>query len=103
MPYYGFKSEVLARLDKIIANQEAAAKQGMKIMATMDEVVAKVEEEKTMVDGLKTFVQGLRDQITALPNMTPQMQAQIDQVFTTVSANSQGIADAMAANTPPHA
>lgn len=72
-------------------------------MATMEEVVAKVEEETTQVGGLKVFIQGLKDQIAALPTMTPALQAQIDQVFTTVSANSKAIADAMMANTPPAA
>lgn len=103
MPYYGFKSEVLARLDTIIANQVAGARQGALLMATMEEVVAKVEEETTQVGGLKVFIQGLKDQIAALPTMTPALQAQIDQVFTTVSANSKAIADAMMANTPPAA
>jgi hypothetical protein len=98
--YYGFKSEVLARLDKIIANQEAETRQGAHLMATLDEVVAKIEEETTLVGGLQKFVQGLKDQIGALPSMTPAMQAQIDHVFTSVSANSKSIADAMVANTP---
>jgi len=101
MPYYGFKSEVLARLDTIIANQVALAGQMVMEMATLDEIVSKVEEEKTLVGGLQTFVQGLKDQIAALPSMTPAMQAQIDQVFTAVSANSKAIADAMVVNTPP--
>ena len=101
MPYYGFKAEVLARLDSIIALQEASAKQGVMIMHTMDEVAKSIEDEKTLVGGLKVFVQGLQDQIKALPGVTPALQAQIDSVFTSVSENSKTIADAMVANTPP--
>lgn len=70
-------------------------------MATMEEVIAKVEEETTQVGGFKVFIQELRDQIKALPTVTPAMQAQIDQVFTMVSSNSKALADAMMVNTPP--
>ena|SRR5436190_730740 len=101
MPYYGFKSEVLCRLDKIIALQEALRQQGVQEMATLSEVVDKVAEETTLVAGLKVFVQGLKDQIAALPSLTAEQQAQIDGVFTHVSANSASIAEAMAANIPP--
>lgn len=100
MPYYGFKSEVLCRLDKIIALQEALRQQGVQEMATLTEVVDKVAAETTLVNSLKVFVQGLKDQIAALPNITPEQQAQIDGIFSSVDANSHVIADAMAANTP---
>jgi hypothetical protein len=100
MSYYGFKSEVLARLDKIIANQDVNVKQGMTIMATLDEVVAKVTQETTDIGSLKVFVQGLQDQIKVVPGMTPAMQAQIDTIFTTVASNDQAIVTAMKANVP---
>ncbi len=100
MPYYGFKAEVLTRLDRIIALQEAIQKTEVLQMSTLDDIVAKVTEEKTMIGSLKAFVQGLQDQIKAIPGVTPVMQAQIDSIFTDVSANSQSISDAMTANTP---
>lgn len=103
MSYYGFKSEVLARLDKIIALQEASSKQGTFIMATLNEVVDKVAAETTLVNSLKVFVQGLKDQIAALPSLSAEQQAQIDGIFAHVSDNSSIIADAMSANTPPTA
>ena len=103
MTYRGFKSEVIWRLDKILENQETAAKQRIIEMATMAELVTKIAEETTLVAGLKTFVQGLRDQIAALPNITPAMQAEIDSAFASVAANSAAIANAMVANTPPTA
>ena len=101
MSYYGFKSEVLARLDKLIALQEALAKLGMLQMATLDDIVAKVGAETTLVGGLKTFIQGLKDQLATVPNITPIQQAQIDGIMAQVDANSKSIADAMVANTPP--
>lgn len=101
MSYYGFKSEVLSRLDKIIALQEASARQGKMEMATLQEIVDKVAEETTMVNSLKVFVQGLRDQLGSMPNVTPAMQAQIDGIFASVDSNTHMIADALVANTPP--
>jgi hypothetical protein len=101
MTYRGFKTEVIWRLDKIIQNQETAAQQRVIEMSTMTELVAKISEETTLVSGLKTFVQGLRDQISALPNITPAMQADIDSAFASVTANSTAIANAMVVNTPP--
>ncbi len=101
MAFYGFKSEVLTRLDKIIAQQEALLAQGVKEMATLEDVVAKVAQETTDIGSLKVFMQGLKDQIAAIPGVTPAMQAQIDAVFAAVSANDKAVVDAMAANVPP--
>lgn len=100
MPYFGFKAEVLTRLDRIIALQEAIGKIEESQMATIDDIVGKVTEEKTMIGSLKVFVQGLQDQVKAVPGVTPDMQTKIDGVFANVSANSQSISDAMVANTP---
>lgn len=99
--YQQFKSDVLARLDGIIASQAVETQRELNIMATMTEVVDKIAEETTLVASLQTFVQGLRDQIAALPGVTPELQAQIDGAFAHVSANATAIANAMVANTPP--
>jgi hypothetical protein len=97
-----FESEVLRILNKILANQAAAAKQRTIEMATMEEIVSKVTEETTLIGGVKTLVQGLRDQIAAIPGVNPATQAQIDEVFAKVSDNAKALSDAMQSGvTPP--
>jgi septum formation topological specificity factor MinE len=96
--YYGFKAEVLARLDIIIANQVSLLKQGVLIVSTLQDDIAAIAAQTTAVDSLTVFVKGLQDKIAAIPGITPEMQAQIDAVFTSVTANTQKITDAMAVN-----
>lgn len=71
-----------------------------KIMASLDDIKAKVAEQKTLIGSLTTFVQGLESQISAIPGLTAEQQAAIDQIFQDVSDNDAAITAAMATNTP---
>ena len=91
----------LRQVDKIISLLTQAIQKDNRIMATMDEILAKVAQETTDIGSMRVFVQGLEDQIKAIPGMTPTMQAQIDSVFTSVDSNDKAIVDAMKVNVAP--
>jgi len=63
--YYGFKAEVLARLDMIIANQVSLLKQGVLIVSTLQDDIAAIAAQTTAVDSLTVFVKALQDKILA--------------------------------------
>lgn len=94
---WGNASEHL--LKQIIANQE-------KIMATLDEVLAKVEQQDTALDSVRALIAGLRQQLEeALSGaaLSPANQAKVDAIFAALDKNSAEISDALAANVPPSA
>lgn len=75
------------------------------IMATIDQLVARVREQSGTVASLTTFVHGLEQQIRdALAGVTlpSHVQAGIDAAFAGVDSNTQAIADAIDSdpNTP---
>jgi uncharacterized protein YegL len=103
----GFDAPSLALLTKAVAALTDVAadistiKQGIqKIMSTLDEDITAIQEQTTVVAGLVTFIKGLKDQIAALPALTADQQAKIDQIFASVNTNTQAISDALTANTP---
>lgn len=58
-------------------------------MATLDQILADVTEEKTAIDGLSTFIAGLKQQLAdalAGAGITPAVQAQIDAIFSGAEA-----------------
>lgn len=71
-------------------------KQGVGIMATLADVKAAVDAEKTVVDSAVTLLQGLTEKIK---NLEPNQQA-IDDLAAEVAAETQSLADAVTANTP---
>ena len=93
-PAYHVVQGISHKLDTVLANQEA-------MMAQMSDIVADVAAETTTIASLTTFIEGLQAQISALPGITPALQAQIDGVFTNLQANDAALAAAMTANVPP--
>lgn len=72
------------------------------IMATLDDVLAKVTEESTQDDSIIALLQGLKQQLTdALSGATlpPAVQAKVDAVFDKDSANVTKVSEAISANT----
>ena len=72
-----FDPVMLGRIDKVIDLLTQAIDKENIIMATLDDIIAKVAKETTDIGSLQVFVQGLEDQIKALPGITPAQQAQI--------------------------
>lgn len=74
-----------------------------RIMATLDETLAKVTEEDTDIDSVLALVTGLKQQLAdALSgaSLPPAVQAKVDAVFNQASASANKIVEALAANTP---
>lgn len=70
-------------------------------MATLQDDIDAIAAQTTAVDSVAAFVHGLQDQIANISGITPAMQAQIDDIFTKVTANTGTIAAAMQINVPP--
>lgn len=74
------------------------------IMATLDEVLADVTDEKTAIASIATLIAGLKQQIAdALSGVTlpPAVQAKVDAVFAAAEQNKADIAAALASGVPP--
>ena len=69
-------------------------------MSTLADDTAAIAAQTTVVASLAKFVSGLQAQIAALPGLTAAQQADIDKIFSDVTANNAAIAAAMVANTP---
>lgn len=74
-----------------------------KQMANIDDILIEVHKQPTLIESVKTLVGGLKkslDDALAGISVTPEVQAKLDEVFATLSANDQALADAVTANTP---
>ncbi len=67
---------------------------------TLDELMLAVSAETTVVDSVVVLVKELRDQIAAIPDMTPEMQAKVDSLFDAVTADASKLAGVVTVNTP---
>lgn len=74
-------------------------------MATLDDVLAKVAEQKTQVESLVALIAGLKQKLAdALATVPPpavpaELQSKIDAVFADLASNSDAIISAINANT----
>lgn len=83
-------------LNRILTKLVAIEGRQMNTEEAIAALVAKVTEQSTVVASAVTLLQGLADQLNAAKDDPEQLQAVIDQV----SANSDALAGAVAANTP---
>jgi hypothetical protein len=105
------QSSEWALLQQIAADVAATKKMVAQIytkemifMATLDQVLAVVNDEKTQEASLVVLLNGIKAQLTAaLANVgiTPAQQLQIDTIFATATANDTAIVTAINANTTP--
>src|SRR6266581_2647782 len=94
-----FKQHLLGEIQKFGQRLDDIERKLKQIMATLNDVQAAVTAEDTVVDSAIALLQGLAAQIAALaPN-----QAAIDALAADVTAKTQQLADAVAANTTPPA
>lgn len=92
-----------AALSSILSKLDALHSQGVKIMASLDDVIQDMTDESTAIDGLSALVAGLKQQVAdALAGTTlpPAIQAKVDAVFAAAEANKAKLAAALAANVP---
>ncbi len=85
----------LIRIERTLIN---AIQHGVKIMATLDEVLTKMEAVSGNVESMRVFVQGLEKQLAeALSGvkLSPAAQAKVDAVFAKATAQSEAIVAAI--------
>ncbi len=82
--------DLAAKVAQILTNTET-------LMAFKDDVIAKLQAQKTILDGVKTLLEQLTGIIKDNPGITPEAQAEI---LSLIDANSQEAQDALVANTP---
>lgn len=97
--YYPGLNEVLARLKRIEHLME-------NIMPTLDETLEKVTANSSRIDSLQALLEGIKAQLAdALAGTTlpAAVQAKVDAIFATASAQADDIDESLNANTPPPA
>jgi len=70
-----------------------------KIMASLDETLAAVQQESTVDDSIIALLNGLAAQIAA-GGLSPADQAKMDAIFAAAQQNSTKVSAAVTANTP---
>jgi len=78
--------------------------QGVRMMATLQQIADDVAAEATVISGISTLIDGLETQLAAaLANsgITPEVQAQIDTIFAGAEANKAALAAALLKGTTP--
>ncbi len=71
--------------------------------ATLDDVLADIQAEKTAIAGLSDLISGLKQQLAdalANANLSPENQAKVDAIFAEAEARKAELAAALAANVP---
>lgn len=74
-----------------------------RLMANLDQLLAKVLENRTVLGSLNTLLDGLRAQVNAIlagEVIPATVQAKIDAVFEAVTATGEELAEVVLENTP---
>ena len=93
-------SAIQKQLDRMELLLIAILKKENEIMATLDEVLAKVTQESGSIDSLIALMEGIKQQLAdALSGATlpPEVQAKVDAVFAGVEANINKVVAAIEA------
>jgi hypothetical protein len=93
---YGNPAEVSQRLDQIDSAVQSLLVQGVKEMATLDDLVQAAQDESTVDDSIIALVTALKASVDAAGGN----QAKIDAAFAAITGNAKKVADAVVANTP---
>lgn len=105
-----FSDEINRKFDAILLLLQESRKREIRDMADVKAqvaaILAGVTEETTLIGGIGKVIDGLKQQVAdALANMNipPDVQANLDAIFSTEEANKAALAAALAANVPPPA
>ena len=86
------------RVDQIIMLLQRILKGELKIMATVDDVITAVANEKTVVDSAITLLEQLHTMLTAA--IASNDPAKVQAVLDAISTQQAALAAAVSANTP---
>lgn len=93
---FSFKTEVLRRLEVLMAQGEETSKLLKELLVTIDDLKAKVETETTVEKSAVVLLASLAAQLRAIATDPAKIQALADQL----DANNKELSDAVIANTP---
>ena len=96
-------NQIQSDLNWIIHALQVIYSKELKIMASLDDVLADVAEEDTLADSLVTLLHGIKQQLDdALSGATlpAAAQAKVDAIFSKAESSKTKMADAVTANTP---
>ena len=91
-------------IDAIFSIVRQLQLQGVKQMATLQQILDEVTAQTTQLGSINTLIQGIQTQLAAALSGTtipPAVQTQIDAIFAQAKQNDTLIANALAANVPP--
>lgn len=77
--------------------------QERKLMATLEEVLQKVRENRTVLGSLNTLLDGIRQQVADVLSgavVPPAVQAKINEIFAEAQATGQELEEVVIENTP---
>src|ERR1017187_9337246 len=99
-----FGPATLNVVERLISQLSQVSDKETQLMSTLDDDIAAIAAQTTVIGSLTTFITSLEDQIKAL-GITPAQQAQIDAIFSNVTANTTAISAALVQNVAatPHA
>ncbi len=98
------KYEVGIRLDRMEKSLTLLNAKVDELMATLDDVLKDVQDEKTAIGGLSDLISGLKQQLADVLSgtvLTPAVQAKVDAIFAEAEARKAELAAALSANTGP--
>lgn len=100
----GVSNKMDKKLNYIISLLKAEKKREIHAMATIQEVLAVVQQQTTVDQGIFQLIDGLKGQVaealSKIGTLTPEQQAAVDLVFTTAQQNVADVAAKMLENTP---
>ena len=88
-----------SKLDAILKLLNQILAKETKLMATLDETLAKVTEESTVDDSIIALLTAIKAQLDA-GGLSPDAQAKVDAIFGGLQANIDKVTAAVTANTP---
>ncbi len=96
--HHSTEQQLTQRLDAIFTRLLTME---LKLMATMQDILNEVANEKTEIDSVSALISQLQQQIAGLlkGNIPPDVQAQIDSAFAELQANSAQLATAISSST----
>src|SRR5436853_203580 len=81
----------------INAKLDALLRKESEVMSTLKDTQSAVADEKTVADGLVTLTDNIKTQLDGFlaGKLNAEQQAQVDDIFASVSAERQAMADAL--------
>jgi hypothetical protein len=87
---------------RVLHKQNIIIKKVNNMSVTLDQLLAKVQEETTLETSIIAMLGSIKAQLDAAlsAELTPAAQAKVDAIFAALEANTSNLSAAVAANTP---